>query len=94
MKPVILTHLNIRYMRTIVKDTTFFDSTTENPYWININFPQFMGRIYMSYKRIGKYTFQNLVNDAYNMTNKHTSRASGIIRFADGYTQRYSWRFF
>src|SRR5690348_8023509 len=25
----------------IVKDTTFFDSFPENPYWINIDFPQF-----------------------------------------------------
>ena len=62
----------------VVKDSTFFDSTTENPYWININFPQFRGRIYISYKSIGKYAFSKLVNDAYNMTNKHTSKASGI----------------
>ena len=63
---------------SIVKDSSFFDSLPENPYWININFPQFSGRIYISYKEIGKYKFATLVNDAYNMTNKHTSRASGI----------------
>ncbi len=62
----------------VVKDSTFFDSTTENPYWINVDFPQFAGRIYISYKTIGTYKFSTLVNDAYNMTNKHTSRASGI----------------
>jgi gliding motility-associated lipoprotein GldD len=62
----------------IVKDTTFFDSIPENPYWINIDFPQFAGRIYMSYKSIGKYKLEQLVNDAYKMTNKHTIKASGI----------------
>ncbi len=62
----------------VIKDSTFFDSTTENPYWINIDFPQFSGRIYISYKNIGKYKLATLVNDAYNMTSKHTSRASGI----------------
>jgi gliding motility-associated lipoprotein GldD len=62
----------------IVKDTTFFDSIPENPYWINIDFPQFAGRIYMSYKNIGKYKLEQLVNDAYKMTDKHTVKASGI----------------
>jgi len=62
----------------IVKDTTFFDSIPENPYWINIDFPQFAGRIYMSYKNIGKYKLEELVNDAYKMTDKHTVKASGI----------------
>jgi gliding motility-associated lipoprotein GldD len=63
----------------IVKDTTFFDSIPENPYWINVDFPQFAGRIYMSYKSVGgKYKLEQLVNDAYKMTNKHTIKASGI----------------
>ena len=62
----------------VVKDTSFFDSIPENPYWINVDFPQFAGRIYISYKAIGKYKLTTLVNDAYNMTNKHTTKASGI----------------
>ena len=37
----------------IIKDSTFFDSNPENPYWINIDFPQFNGRIFLSYKIIG-----------------------------------------
>ena len=28
----------------IIKDTTYFDNNPENPYWINIDFPQFHGR--------------------------------------------------
>jgi len=62
----------------IIKDTTFFDSIPKDSFWINIDFPQFDARIYMSYKNIGKYKFEQLVNDAYKMTNKHTIKASGI----------------
>lgn len=37
----------------IVKDSTYFDSNPENPYWRNIDFPQFNARIFLSYKSIG-----------------------------------------
>jgi len=37
----------------IIRDTTYFDNSTENPYWINIDFPQFHGRVFLSYKAIG-----------------------------------------
>lgn len=37
----------------VVKDTTYFDANPENNYWINIDFPQFRGRIFLSYKIIG-----------------------------------------
>ncbi len=37
----------------VIKDSTFFDSNPENPYWINIDFPQFNARIFLSYKIIG-----------------------------------------
>ena len=37
----------------IVKDSTYFDSNPENPYWRNIDFPQFNARIFLSYKAIG-----------------------------------------
>ena len=63
---------------SIVKDSTFFDSIPKDSFWINIDFPQFDARIYMSYKTIGKYKLEQLVNDAYKMTNKHTIKASGI----------------
>ena len=63
----------------VIRDTTFFEDSTENPYWLNIDFPGFAGRIYISYKEIGKKnTFDKLVSDAFNMTFKHTSRATGI----------------
>lgn len=35
----------------VVKDSSLFQSY--NPYWINVDFPTFNGKIYISYKRIG-----------------------------------------
>lgn len=37
----------------IIKDTTYFENNPNNPYWINIDFPMFRGKIFMSYKKIG-----------------------------------------
>lgn len=63
----------------ISKDSTFFGETTENPWWINIDFPQFSGRIYISYKQIGtQNNFDSLIRDAFTLTGKHTSKAYSI----------------
>jgi gliding motility-associated lipoprotein GldD len=63
----------------IVKDTTFFEDKPENPFWINIDFPQFNGRIYISYKEIGgANNFDKLVDDAFKLTYKHTYKATEI----------------
>ena len=81
----------------VIKDSTYFDQDPQNPYWINIDFPQFSGRIFLSYKAIGgKSTykvkqadgsykdslgtnvFDNMVNDAFKLTNKNESVASSI----------------
>lgn len=64
---------------SVVKDSLFFDQKTENDYWINVEFPQFNGRIHLSYKEIGKNNFDSLVNDAFTMSYKqHTYKASAI----------------
>ncbi len=62
----------------VIKDSTFFGEATENPWWININFPQFNGRMYVSYKEIGKNKLDKLINDAFNLSNKHASKANSI----------------
>ena len=62
----------------VLKDSSFFDTVPENPYWINVDFPRFAARIYISYKRIGPNNFDKLVNDAFNMTMRHSVRASAI----------------
>lgn len=63
----------------VIKDTLFFDQRPENPYWINIDFPQFHSRIHISYKDVNKNNFDSLVNDAFTMSYKqHTYKASAI----------------
>ncbi len=37
----------------VIQDTSYFESKSENPYWINIDFPMFSGKIFISYKTIG-----------------------------------------
>lgn len=63
----------------VKKDTSFFEDKPENPWWLNIDMPSLGGRIYISYKEIGKNKFDSLVNDAFTMSYKqHTYKASGI----------------
>ncbi len=38
---------------TIIRDSTYFDSSPENPYWVNVDFPNLNARIFISYKIIG-----------------------------------------
>ncbi len=63
---------------TVIKDSTFFGEATENPWWVNIDFPQFQGKMYLSYKSIGANKFDKLLNDAFNLTNKHSQKAYSI----------------
>lgn len=62
---------------SVVQDTSLF-SDNDTPYWINIDFPRFNGKIYISYKVINKTNFNKLVNDAFTMTYKHSSKATEI----------------
>jgi gliding motility-associated lipoprotein GldD len=73
------------------------DTTGINPYWINIDFKDFNGRIYLSYKSVSGRSiykikegvgyrdsavvnsFENLREEAFKMTYKHTVKASGIV---------------
>jgi gliding motility-associated lipoprotein GldD len=62
----------------VLKDSTFFDSLAENPWWINIEFPGFGGTIHVSYKAVNK-NFDKLVEDAYKMAFKqHSLKAYAI----------------
>lgn len=61
----------------IIRDTSFFGDKPENPYWINVDFPRFHARIYISYKEVNG-NYDKLREDAYKMTYKHTYKASSI----------------
>jgi gliding motility-associated lipoprotein GldD len=64
---------------SVIKDSTFFESKPENDWWINIDFPGFGGRVFISYKEIGNNRFESLLEDAYQLSYKqHTYKASSI----------------
>ncbi len=64
---------------SVIKDTTFFDAKPENDWWINIDFPRFGSRIYISYKEVRKNNFDSLVSDGFKMAyKKHTDISTGI----------------
>ncbi|MDQ6757487.1 MAG: hypothetical protein M3004_11185 [Bacteroidota bacterium] len=44
----------------IVQDSTYFDNTPDNPFWVNVDFPIFHGKIFISYKTIGGKSFYKL----------------------------------
>jgi len=64
---------------TVTKDTTFFEDKAGD-WWINIDVPKFAGRIYISYKKIGKENnFDSLVRDGFKMAYKqHMDVSTGI----------------
>ena len=62
----------------IVKDSTFFEDKSENPWWINIDFPALNSRIYISYKSLAGNDLSKMIADAYNLTYKHSVKASAI----------------
>ncbi len=63
---------------SVVQDTSFFEDKPENPYWINIDFPALNGKIYISYKETSKANFDKLVEDAFKLTYKHSTKATAI----------------
>lgn len=46
----------------IVKDSSFFGEQISNNWWINIEFPRFNGRIYVSYNAIGGKSLYKVPN--------------------------------
>lgn len=63
---------------SVVQDSTFFEDQPENPYWVNIDFPTFNGKIYISYKDVRKGNLDKLVDDAFKLTYKHSTKATAI----------------
>lgn len=63
----------------VIKDSTFFEDKAGD-WWINIDIPQFGGRIYISYKTIDAANkFDSLVRDGFKMAYKqHVDVSTGI----------------
>jgi gliding motility-associated lipoprotein GldD len=46
----------------IIRDSSYLDNSPENPYWLNIDFPTFNGKIFISYKAIGGTSIYKVKN--------------------------------
>lgn len=73
------------------------EAEDNQPYWLNVEFKGFNGRIYLSYKSVNGYStykikqgdgykdslvtnsFDKLRDEAFDLTYKHTIKASGIV---------------
>ncbi len=63
----------------IEKDTAFFDMKPKDECWFNLSVPQLNAKIYCSYYPVGsRKDFDELVSDAFAITNKHNIKASYI----------------
>lgn len=51
------------------------------PYWINIDFPQYSGRVHISYKKINKNLAQYF-EDVRSLVNKHIPKADAINEYS------------
>jgi gliding motility-associated lipoprotein GldD len=63
----------------VVNDTDFFGRRPSQPCWMNVILPDFNGTVNLTYKEIGgNDQFEKLVEDAHNLTYKHTKKADFI----------------
>lgn len=65
---------------TVSKDSTFFQDPADD-WWINIDFSQFAGRIYISYKPVtSRAGFDSLVQDGFKLAyRQHVNMATQIV---------------
>lgn len=63
----------------VSSDSAILAMKPDNPYWMNIDFPELGGSLYLSYKNIaGMRTLDTLLNDAHEMSFFHTKKADYI----------------
>lgn len=60
----------------IDKEVNYFGESKKSDAWINIQFPEFNGTIYVSYQKIQKNQLDTLISDTYRFANGHASKAS------------------
>jgi gliding motility-associated lipoprotein GldD len=73
----------------IVRDSTYFDASPENPYWYNIDLPEFSGRIFLSYKIIGgKATYKKKQPDGTYKDSVGLNRFDALVNDAYNLTNK------
>jgi gliding motility-associated lipoprotein GldD len=61
------------------RDTVFLDTVPENPCWMTLEMPDVNGELFLSYKPLrNKQDLERVIEDAHDLTYKHTVRAQYI----------------
>lgn len=78
---------------SIVKDSSFFEEQPENPYWLNIDIPQFYGRMYISYIEIGgKSRFKRRDAKGNYVDSFATNTLDNLIKSSYSLTYKHSYK--
>ena len=63
----------------VERETKFFEEVSPHPCWINVVFPDYNAKVYLSYSNIAnRPQFEKLLQDSYKLTFKHTQKAEFI----------------
>ncbi len=66
----------------IERDSTFFGERNDKPCWMDINLPDFEGKIHCSYYAIDtENTFDKLKRDAFKLAQEHSVKADAIDEY-------------
>lgn len=67
-----------RFEYPIYSKITFDEYTRSEPFWLNIEYPDYKGKIHLSYKNVNKTNLNSLIEDSRTMVYKHMPIATGI----------------
>jgi len=62
----------------VYANIVFDEYTQSEPYWLNVHYPQFDGKIHLSYKDLESTSLNDLLYDSREMVYKHAPKAIGI----------------
>lgn len=63
----------------IDNNINYFGVNKKTDAWINIQFPNLNGTLYVSYKKMKPNQLDTLINDAYKFANNHSNKATYIV---------------
>jgi gliding motility-associated lipoprotein GldD len=62
----------------VYANIAFDEYTRSEPFWLNIYYPKYHGKIHLSYKDLRSARLNDLIEDAHTMVYKHAPKATGI----------------
>lgn len=67
-----------RFEYPVYTKIAFDELTQSEPFWFNIEYPGYNGKIYLSYKDLKVLNLHDLIEDSRDMVYKHAPKATGI----------------